>query len=493
MKERLKYPILQIRDFRADSSQQAALPLYVEVVYYLWSILVLYWTSIAFYNVYFHPLAKIPGPLLGRAPLLWRVKHSMGGRFHVAIDKAHKKYGDIVRVSPNELSFASAESWKSIYGHPVGGTITMVKSEFYEMFGSGFDSLCIASERNPRVHSRMRKSLTPAFSTEALVEQESIVQSCIDGFIERVGERGTREEGLDLSKWFEMLAFDIVGEMAFGESFHCIENGKPHHWSEMVTSHVFIATLVDNLRRYPLFNYIGVFILPKLTFSVRNRHSQFSRDKVARRLESQSSRKDFLTNLVDKVKNGEVGKEEMTAHASTLIIAGGEKPATASTTYLISTPRLRSSYRTSKPLSQSLRIYPSASQGFPRLSPEAEIGGVYIPRGTEVYTSAWTVTHDPRYFHDPYVFKPSRWLDPACTDLKEASQPFSLSPRGCLGQNFAYVEMCSILAKLFYTFDLELLDSGLDWEKESRMHVMWWKPSLPVRFRAREKVSTKEM
>ncbi|KAI3228057.1 hypothetical protein DTO012A7_6640 [Penicillium roqueforti] len=519
MKERLKYPILQIRDFRADSSQQAALPLYVEVVYYLWSILVLYWTSIAFYNVYFHPLAKIPGPLLGRAPLLWRVKHSMGGRFHVAIDKAHKKYGDIVRVSPNELSFASAESWKSIYGHPVGGTITMVKSEFYEMFGSGFDSLCIASERNPRVHSRMRKSLTPAFSTEALVEQESIVQSCIDGFIEKVGERGTREEGLDLSKWFEMLAFDIVGEMAFGESFHCIENGKPHHWSEMVTSHVFIATLVDNLRRYPLFNYIGVFILPKLTFSVRNRHSQFSRDKVARRLESQSSRKDFLTNLVDKVKNGEVGKEEMTAHASTLIIAGGESVATflaATTYYVLKSPSVhaelcketRDSFDNLSDInataaqqlpylqaviSESLRIYPSASQGFPRLSPGAEIGGVYIPRGTEVYTSAWTVTHDPRYFHDPYVFKPSRWLDPACTDLKEASQPFSLGPRGCLGQNFAYVEMCSILAKLFYTFDLELLDSGLDWEKESRMHVMWWKPSLPVRFRAREKVSTKEM
>lgn len=32
-------------------------------------------------------------------------------------------------------------------------------------------------------------------------------------------------------------------------------------------------------------------------------------------------------------------------------------------------------------ISESLRIYPSASQGFPRLSPGAEIGGVYIPRG----------------------------------------------------------------------------------------------------------------
>lgn len=102
----------------------------------------------------------------------------------------------------------------------------MVKSEFYDMYGSGFDSLCIGSERNPQVHSRMRKSLTPAFSTKALMEQESIVQSCIDEFIDKVGEEGAREKGLNMTKWFEMLAFDILGEMAFGETFHCIENGE---------------------------------------------------------------------------------------------------------------------------------------------------------------------------------------------------------------------------------------------------------------------------
>jgi hypothetical protein len=72
----------------------------------------------------------------------------------------------------------------------------------------------------------MRKSLTPAFSTKALVEQESIVQSCIDEFINKVGEEGTREKGLNMTKWFEMLAFDILGEMAFGETFHCIQNGE---------------------------------------------------------------------------------------------------------------------------------------------------------------------------------------------------------------------------------------------------------------------------
>lgn len=38
-----------------------------------------------------------------------------------------------------------------------------------------------------------------------------------------------------------------------------------------------------------------------------------------RRLASKSSRKDFLTNLVDKVETGEVEKEELTAHVSTLM------------------------------------------------------------------------------------------------------------------------------------------------------------------------------
>ncbi|KAM5478039.1 orf9b protein [Microsporum canis] len=329
----------------------------------------------------------------------------------------------------------------------------MVKSEFYDMYGSGFDSLCIGSERKPQVHSRMRKSLTPAFSTKALAEQESIVQMCIDEFIEKVGEQGTQEKGLDMTKWFEMLAFDILGEMAFGETFHCIQNeGKPHHWSEMITSHLFFITLLDNLRRYPIFYYIGIFLLPKLTFSVRNQHSQFSRDKVARRLESKSPRKDFLTNLVQKVETGEVGREEMTAHASTLIIAGGETVATflaATTYYILKNPsvyaelckEIRSQFHSLSDInataaqqlpylqaviSEGLRIYPPGSQGFPRLSPGAEIAGMYIPPGTEVYTSAWTVTHDTRYFHDPYAFKPSRWLDPDCTDIKEASQPFSL-------------------------------------------------------------------
>jgi hypothetical protein len=67
----------------------------------------------------------------------------------------------------------------------------------------------------------------------------------------------------------------------------------------MITSHLFFITLIDNLRRYPIFYYIGAFLLPKLTFSVRNQHSQFSRDKVDRFVFAFSFlvKKKFLTGV----------------------------------------------------------------------------------------------------------------------------------------------------------------------------------------------------
>ena len=204
----------------------------------------------------------------------------MSGRFHVSIDQQHQRHGPIVRISPNELSFASASSWKDIYGHATSGKPTFVKSEFYEIYGSGYDTLCIGSERNPKIHGRMRKLLSRSFSSKALKEQEDIVQKCVDEFVEKIGVLGKGERGLDMTEWYEMVSFDILGEMAFGESFHCVEKAEPHFWPALILEHLFFITLVDNLRRYPLLVTLGKFILPRWTVAVRNKHSGFSKQQV---------------------------------------------------------------------------------------------------------------------------------------------------------------------------------------------------------------------
>lgn len=116
-----------------------------------------------------------------------------------------------------------------------------------------------------------------------------------------------------------MVTFDILGEMAFGESFHCIEKEKHHPWIHLILSHLLEITLVDNLRRFSLLATLGKWLLPGLTISVRNQHSNDARRKVKQRLEELTMRQDFLTNLVSQVKSGAVPEEEMTAHASTLM------------------------------------------------------------------------------------------------------------------------------------------------------------------------------
>ncbi|KAI0198463.1 cytochrome protein [Astrocystis sublimbata] len=477
------------------------------------TILGAYVLTRAIYNVYFHPLSKIPGPFWGRASLLWRFWHTMSGRSHRAIQEQHQKYGPVFRVSPNELSFASVESWKAIYGAPPPGQQHIIKSEFYDTFGAGFKTGCIGSERDPRQHALKKKSLAAAFSTQALNAQEALVQQCWDRFIDKLGDLTKRNpQGFDIVKWFEMATFDILGEMAFGESFGCIQEEKSHFWLKLILEHLVEVMLVDNLRRFHLLATIGGWFLPSLTTRIRREHTEHSRTKVQRRLDADNTRQDFFTNLVSKVKAGDVSQEEMTAHASTLIIAGGETTAhtlSALFYYLLKTPtckgklfeEIRARYKSydeidatsalqlpylKAVMNEALRIHPSGAQGFPRISPGLVIDGIYVPAGTEVYTSAWAVTHDEANFHDPYTFKPERWLDPECRDIKDASQPFSLGYRGCLGRNFAFMEMALCLTKMAFRYDWELVNKDLDWEDESRCYIMWWKAPILARFIERD-------
>ena len=54
--------------------------------------------------------------------------------------------------------------------------------------------------------------------------------------------------------------------------------------------------------------------------------------------------------------------------------------------------------------------------------------------------------------------------------------------------SFAYVEMSLLLAKIFFRYELELVNKNFDLERESHMHVMWWKPSLKVRVKDSPKI-----
>jgi hypothetical protein len=141
----------------------------------------------------------------------------------------HGKLGDIVRVAPNELSFVSATAYRAIYGMRLPGELKVPKDKFYDMFGSGFAEPCLASERDPNKAGQKRGLFAAAFSTKAQAEQELVMQRCIDFWIMKLGQAGGGLNGINMAKWYEMVSFDILGEMAFVETFHCVQNGTTSH------------------------------------------------------------------------------------------------------------------------------------------------------------------------------------------------------------------------------------------------------------------------
>ncbi len=108
-----------------------------------------------------------------------------------------------------------------------------------------------------------------------------------------------------------------------------------------------------------------------------------------------------------------------------------------------------------------------------------------------VQTAAFATTHSPRYFHQPRAFHPERWLpashphhDPAFdVDVATAFKPFSMGPRGCVGQNMGYMQARILLAKMLWRFDWELVNAGeVDWERDLRLYAIWEKPPVVVRY-----------
>ena len=78
-------------------------------------VLVLYISITTFYNIFLHPLRNIPGPTLAKISKAWSRYGNLKGQKSHRIHAAHLKYGSVVRVAPNEISFADPKAVREIY------------------------------------------------------------------------------------------------------------------------------------------------------------------------------------------------------------------------------------------------------------------------------------------------------------------------------------------------------------------------------------------
>uniref|UniRef100_A0A8C5QY04 Vitamin D 25-hydroxylase n=2 Tax=Leptobrachium leishanense TaxID=445787 RepID=A0A8C5QY04_9ANUR len=92
---------------------------------------------------------------------------------------------------------------------------------------------------------------------------------------------------------------------------------------------------------------------------------------------------------------------------------------------------------------------------FHATSRDTVVRGYSIPEGTTVITNLYSVHFDEKYWNNPEVFYPERFLDSNGQFVrKEAFVPFSLGRRHCLGEQLARMEMFLFFTSLLQRFHL---------------------------------------
>jgi len=478
---------------------------------------ILYFTSKIVYLLYFHPLSKVPGPKLNAITRIPYVRHLLAGTTVDNVTALHEKYGEAVRISPNEVSFTSGETaYPDIYGFRTGkmkGHENMQKDPaWYAPSPNNTPSILLADDEN---HSRGRRTLAHAFSEKALAEQEVLLQKYVDQLVGRLKDVTSQStEPVDMVKWYNWCTFDVIADLLFGEPFGCLQDLRTHKYIELLFRSLQGFRLYYITKYFPWVKYLGNLIVDKNMTAARGEYMQWVSSQADKRMEKETQRPDFMTYILKhngEKKEATISREEIISNAQLILTAGSETTATmlSATTYLLlKTPKAMEklkeevrgrwkSYSDIKidevnkapyllaVLSEGLRYFPPVPTGFERRVGKGGemVSGYYLPESTSVAVSQYPTNHSERNFRDANLFVPERWLDDPkyANDKKSAFQPFSFGPRNCLGKNLAYAEMRLIMAKMIWSFDFELQPESQNWMQECKVKTLWAKPPLVVR------------
>ncbi|EMR71951.1 putative cytochrome p450 protein [Eutypa lata UCREL1] len=465
----------------------------------------LYWVGSIIYYAYFHPLSKYPGPRLWAITRLPYAFYLQRGRLPQTVKALHDKYGTIIRIAPDELSFIEGSAWKDIY-QPRAGHGPFDKWSMY-LNPAVNGAYSILTSPTLQGHARIKRQLNHGFSDKALQAQEGMFQGHADLFISRIHDViESGKKNLDMHQWYAWVTSDIMGDLVFGESFGCLEDSKDHRWISILIQQFTSVVTITSFRFFALPRKLLQMYMPDRILERPREIHEYAVEKVNKRISRDTERPDFMYYMQRENKdNTQMSREEIDTTLSALVVAGGETTATflsGITFCLVQHPEVlhklenevRTAFKSEDEINavstnklvyfnacvkEGLRLTPAVPFGHPRTVPPGgdEVCGKRLPGGTKVTIMAYAMYRSEHNFKNPKTFDPERWLNWNGYDDQSAYEPFSLGPRNCIGKNLALVELKIILARAIFNFNFSLPEgkSDMGWEWGDQNIYMLWK------------------
>lgn len=400
-------------------------------------------------------------------------------------------------------------------------------SHYYEAFVARTPGMFNVRDRAE--HTRKRKIISHAFSPKSVAEFEPHMAGNLQRWVQqldRIAISGLQNKKdpqcysrYNAMPWFSYLAFDIIGDLAFGSPFGMVEKGKDETEVRFVADGpISYCPAVEVLNRRgevsstlgllptlrPIAKYLPDPFFVKGVAAVENL-TGIAVAAVASRLDAAEkgiidTRNDILSRLLQAkdANNQPMGRTELVAEALTQLIAGsdtisntacavfywilhGERcsPGTIISrlqeeldevfkpdAVVLSYNQVRNLPFLRRCIDEAMRLHSTSAIGLPRIVADNG-GGVhfdefYFPPGTVLSVPSYTIHHMREIWGDDVEgFKPDRWLN-LTSRQKTGFNPFSYGPRACVGQNVAIMELQLIIGTLFHRYDFTLYQSVME-------------------------------
>lgn len=161
----------------------------------------------------------------------------------------------------------------------------------------GVANLILKLSANGEQHRRLRRLLAHAFSDRSLRLQEACLQGYVDLFISQLQQRAATDNGVvNMVHWFNFATFDIIGDLAFGDSFSLLKDGVWNRYLSSIFGLLQYNTfnrLAKTLIPWPWKAYLADKMSPKSRRGDFYYQDQLSREKLSRRIALDTERQDF--------------------------------------------------------------------------------------------------------------------------------------------------------------------------------------------------------
>ena len=183
---------------------------------------------------------------------------------------------------------------------------------------------------NDENHSLLRKIYGPAFTPKAVEEQGDMLLKYADRLVATLKIAITERPVQDMSAFYNFVSFDLMGEFAFDEPFHCLDQGgKTHFFMNTVLEGTIVGMKLAQMDYYGIWSMLKPLI-PKSFYKPKLDMDNYTAALIDRRRERGyvPGKTDVYNYVLQDKNENRLSRDELVDNGVVLAVAGSETTAT---------------------------------------------------------------------------------------------------------------------------------------------------------------------